>query len=124
MLLPCSVLDSNCWNDRQLTRFASFCHNTFGAAPLGRMQTQAANWGGMMGARGWTEGVIDRVVYTNGELDPWSYAGLGHSSIPTSWVIRGSAHHADLRQPLPSDSSYLVETRERVAAQLQEWLLL
>ena len=76
------------------------------------------------------------MIYTNGELDPWSYGGLEHiqnsttaaaisACTPpplTSILIENAAHHEDLRAPLESDPPALVAARVKIVSLLAEWL--
>jgi len=69
--------------------------------------------------------MFSNIIFSNGDLDPWraggvyDYVGL---NLPV-YVIKGGAHHLDLRLPNPVDKGTDVEfVREREANLLEIWI--
>lgn len=64
------------------------------------------------------------IIFSNGELDPWS--ALGVLEPPSDGVvvlkIPGAAHHADLRFARPSDPPELVRARQIEKAYIRRWI--
>lgn len=64
------------------------------------------------------------IIFSNGELDPWS--SLGVLEPPSDDVvvltIPGAAHHADLRFSRPSDSPELVRARRIEKTYIRRWI--
>jgi lysosomal Pro-X carboxypeptidase len=60
------------------------------------------------------------IVFSNGNLDPWSGGGVLQSINPTVVAIEvvGGAHHLDLRASTPDDIKGVIEAR----AQEVEWI--
>ena len=54
-----------------------------------------------------------RIIFTNGDLDPWSVGGVNQYIGPELPVlkIRGGAHHLDLRAPNEKDPHDVVLVR-------------
>ncbi|WP_239005271.1 S28 family serine protease [Legionella sp. MW5194] len=74
------------------------------------------------------ESGIDNIHFTNGEQDPWSLLSLadrnnntGNPGLAYS-MIAGASHCDDLAAPSADDSDSLIQTRERTALLLQDWL--
>lgn len=119
--LPCAEFAPNCVN---ATRFSRYCQSHVGAVPRATLDTlsypqTAAAWAG-----GAATGGAERIVFTNGDSDPWSYAGVPAQesvSVP-SWWMRAAAHHLDLRAPNPADPPDVAPVREKVEATLRGWL--
>ena len=71
-----------------------------------------------------------RIIFSNGDLDPWSYGGVdddvqAHDDDPERPVvlhIAKGAHHLDLRAPDPADPPSVVIAREQETAALARWL--
>lgn len=70
------------------------------------------------------------IVFSNGELDPWRAGGLqGDQYFEVNlklpyYVIKGGAHHLDLRLPTPADHCTDVEwVRQQEAENLENWIL-
>jgi len=66
-----------------------------------------------------------KIIFTNGELDPWSGASpkvnIG-SSLKTC-VMPNGAHHLDLRTPNAKDPTDVIICRDVVLNQLKDWIL-
>jgi len=70
------------------------------------------------------------IVFSNGDLDPWMAGGLhGDQYFEVSlklpyYVIKGGAHHLDLRLPTKADKGTDVEwVREQETENLEGWIL-
>lgn len=57
---------------------------------------------------------FSNIVFSNGLLDPWSYAGVltNISSSIFAVNIVDAAHHIDLRAADPADTNYVVKARK------------
>jgi lysosomal Pro-X carboxypeptidase len=64
------------------------------------------------------------ILFSNGNLDPWSGGGVTESLSDTLIAINieDSAHHLDLRFPNPADPPAVVAARKQEAEILQKWL--
>jgi hypothetical protein len=65
-------------------------------------------------------------VFSNGNLDPWSAAGVLTPPNPsvTTIMIEGGAHHLDLRLPNPDyDPPGVVAARSVELQQILRWIL-
>jgi len=76
---------------------------------------------------GGDKAVGSRIYFSNGSLDPWQALSITHNvsccSSIIAHVIDGTAHCADLHSPAPNtDPPDLTATRERIAAQVAEWV--
>jgi hypothetical protein len=65
------------------------------------------------------------IVFSNGELDPWRAGGVQdviNLQLP-QYVIKGGAHHLDLRLPNPADNSTNVEwVRNQERLMIEQWV--
>lgn len=70
---------------------------------------------------------VSRVIFVNGNKDPWHVLGVLDKKSPKSAyeviVINGTSHCDDMREALPTDSSQLRLARERIADILGQWIL-
>jgi len=75
--------------------------------------------------------ITSRVIFTNGDLDPWSSQSVRATVEPGSVeavVIRGGSHHSDLGgggNPSPSshdDSPEMSDARRKVTNLVRRWL--
>jgi serine protease 16 len=103
--------------DQQL----SLCKQVFGipaASVESRVNFSNLYWGGDRPSG-------SRVLFPNGQIDPWHALGVLHSphpkTLPTLWVP-GASHHFWTHTPLPSDSSYINSARESIWATVESWL--
>lgn len=64
------------------------------------------------------------IIFSNGELDPWSVLGVLEppSDDVVVLMIPGAAHHADLRFARPSDPPEVVRTRQIEKAYIRRWI--
>jgi len=122
MFLPCSEgFRPNCAADGQ-TALRTFCQETFGVSVPDAAALQTF-WGSDWSALGGGS----RIVFSNGDLDPWRYGGVlddvsGGSDGPVTIHIASAAHHLDLRGPTTDDPPAVVAAREQEAAILGRWL--
>jgi serine protease 16 len=67
----------------------------------------------------------ERIIWTNGDLDPWSKLSVGTansvSSLTPVYLIKGGSHVTDLGMPLLNDSFSLKTTRLDILKQLLYW---
>jgi lysosomal Pro-X carboxypeptidase len=65
------------------------------------------------------------IIFTNGNLDPWSSGGINStisSSLPAI-LITGGAHHLDLRSANKDDPESVIKARQEIVAFIQQWIL-
>jgi lysosomal Pro-X carboxypeptidase len=65
-----------------------------------------------------------RIVFTNGNLDPWSGGSpikTLREDLPACYIIDG-AHHLDLRPPHPMDPVGVTQCRAQVLGYLKKWI--
>ena len=123
MLLSCaSGFRANCAHAGQAA-LRSFCNTTFGVRVPDAAELQTL-WGS-----DWTAaGGGSRVIFSNGDLDPWGYGAVpddvaaGGGGGPLVLHIEGGAHHLDLRGSHPRDPPSVVAAREMEAAALGQWM--
>jgi serine protease 16 len=67
----------------------------------------------------------ERVLFVNGEVDPWRASSVqedtGFPSEPIH-LSPGTSHHFWTHEPLPDDGKYVSDSRATIYAQLDEWL--
>lgn len=66
-----------------------------------------------------------RILWANGNVDPWSTLSHRQSpgrDQPVIWPIEGASHMAWLQAADPNDQQSIKDARERIYAQVQEWL--
>lgn len=68
---------------------------------------------------------VTRIVWVNGDVDPWS--GLGHKSPPgleqpVIWPVSGASHCKWMHHERPGDQRSLVEARKQIWSHLAPWL--
>jgi len=70
---------------------------------------------------------VSRVIFVNGNKDPWHVLGVLKKKNPKSpyevIVINGTSHCDDMRQSLPTDSPQLKMARKHIADILAKWIL-
>jgi hypothetical protein len=65
---------------------------------------------------------------TNGNLDPWSYGGIGYDEhrkkrLPKNIMwIDGASHHLDLWWPNPNDPPSVINARQTAFDLIEEWI--
>lgn len=65
-----------------------------------------------------------RILYPNGQIDPWSSLGVLNSPNklePTLWV-EGASHHYWTHPSLPTDSIFVKNARKIIWAHVEQWL--
>jgi lysosomal Pro-X carboxypeptidase len=65
------------------------------------------------------------IVFSNGDLDPWSGGGVYQNITKNSVysiLIRGGAHHLDLRDSNPADPPAVKEARDFEKERIREWI--
>ena len=103
-----------------IARFANWCAATYGVRPS--VSAADVAYGGRdVRASG------SRIVFTNGELDPWSAAGVTEDDVDAardlvSIRMRGAAHHLDLRSPNAADPADVVAARNLQRRMLRKWI--
>lgn len=67
---------------------------------------------------------VSNIIFSNGDLDPWRAGGVLSDVNPDIVVrmIKGAAHHLDLREPNEADPEDLVEARKEFTATIQKWI--
>lgn len=68
----------------------------------------------------------ERIVWSNGSIDPWHALGVTHDLSPTNPAvfIQGTSHCADMATPKPTDPPALTEGRQKVLDTVDKWLSL
>jgi hypothetical protein len=66
------------------------------------------------------------IVFTNGDLDPWRAGGvltpLAQNDDVYVTVMKGAAHHLDLRAPNAADPADVTAARKHVETLMVEWI--
>ncbi len=65
-----------------------------------------------------------RVLFVNGNIDPWHVLSVLHSLSPElpAFVVPGASHHAWTHPAAPTDSAAIVRAREQITAIVDGWL--
>ena len=88
---------------------------------------------GLLARPSWVETVFggsdvsgaSNIVFSNGQLDPWSVGGIKEApndSITVIFGIEGAAHHLDLRTPNAADPQSVIDARATELAAIQKWV--
>uniref|UniRef100_A0A1B6MI79 Lysosomal Pro-X carboxypeptidase n=1 Tax=Graphocephala atropunctata TaxID=36148 RepID=A0A1B6MI79_9HEMI len=101
------------WN---FTTFANDCYKTYKVEP---QPFQAKNLYG-----GKHISTASNIIFSNGQLDPWSGGGVLHnvSATAVAIVLADSAHHLDLRASNAADPESVVEARKYYRTVIQQWI--
>ncbi|XP_022664564.1 lysosomal Pro-X carboxypeptidase-like [Varroa destructor] len=64
------------------------------------------------------------IIFSNGDIDPWSAGGVLKQLNPTlpTIIIKGGAHHYDLRAANPEDTSYVITARNVEKEYIKQWI--
>jgi len=64
------------------------------------------------------------IVFTNGDLDPWSGGGVLAQLAATlpSIYIKGGAHHLDLRSSNPADPQSVIDARQQIRGWIDKFI--
>jgi hypothetical protein len=64
------------------------------------------------------------IVFTNGDLDPWSAGGVlfNLSSSVLAFTVQGGAHHLDLMWSNPDDGRSVRDVRQAQLRQVRRWV--
>ena len=64
------------------------------------------------------------IVFSNGDLDPWHRGGVlkSVSESVVAIVIKGGAHHLDLRSSNPKDPESVIKARQIEVENIQKWI--
>ena len=101
------------WTLQDLT---SYCQETYGLVPRRDWTVRYFGGGNLKAA--------SRIIFSNGDLDPWSTAGITTQladDLPAV-VIEQAAHHLDLRGTHAGDPESVTKARAEELAYLTKWL--
>ncbi|MFY7860959.1 MAG: S28 family serine protease, partial [Chitinophagales bacterium] len=122
MFLPCSKFTANCWSE---SLFADYCEASFGRRP--RTSESRADFFGSTAPHAMNQ----KIVLTNGNLDPWSYAGIGYAEFSNNNIdmlpknviwMNGASHHLDIWWPHPKDPPSVIAAREMAFQLISRWV--
>ncbi|XP_055351544.1 lysosomal Pro-X carboxypeptidase-like [Paramacrobiotus metropolitanus] len=101
------------WN---LTEYSDSCQKTFNVRPDTRLAIREYGGDNLQ--------AYSNIIFSNGNLDPWSGGGVLKSSNPalTVIVIQDAAHHLDLRASHPDDPDSVIKAREKEIEVMKGWI--
>ncbi|KAG8260743.1 hypothetical protein J6590_090062 [Homalodisca vitripennis] len=101
------------WN---FTEYAEDCYEKYGVKP------DPSHVRNLYGGKHIT--TATNIIFSNGELDPWSCCGVLHNVSDTAQaiVLADAAHHLDLRASNPADPESVVEARKYYRTVIQQWI--
>ncbi|XP_005108074.1 dipeptidyl peptidase 2 [Aplysia californica] len=93
-----------------------YCKKTFGITP--RVDWPATEFLGSKISSS------SNIIFSNGDLDPWMGGGVLQNVSPTviSILVKGGAHHLDLRASNPLDPPGVIAAREKERGIIRGWL--
>ncbi|XP_077984303.1 lysosomal Pro-X carboxypeptidase-like [Glandiceps talaboti] len=96
--------------------FAKNCHKSWGITP--RKNWIAVQYGGK------DIKAASNIVFSNGNLDPWSAGGVLESLSESlvAIVIKDGAHHLDLRASDKDDPQSVLDARKQEKEHIQSWI--
>ena len=102
----------------------SFCASDYGISPS-QIQANIDKTNKYYGAgRPDLAQNASRILYVNGNVDPWS--GLSILTSPSQGLpvleVEGASHHAWTHPSTPSDQATVVAARKLIRAQVSKWL--
>ena len=67
------------------------------------------------------------IIFSNGDLDPWRAGGVMEGTLKNNKdvivrLIKGGAHHLDLREPNEKDPADLTAARTDFTKAIQGWI--
>jgi len=64
------------------------------------------------------------IIFSNGDLDPWRPGGVLQDVSPTlvAVLVKGGAHHLDLRTSNPKDPATVTQAREQELELIQKFI--
>lgn len=67
-----------------------------------------------------------KVMWVNGDVDPWSALAVLHTDLPEqpTLMVKGASHHAWTHPSKPDDQHSVIAARLKIRAQLRTWLSL
>jgi pimeloyl-ACP methyl ester carboxylesterase len=121
LFLSCGEFAPNC-ADQGMQGLRAFCRSLFGVSVPDSAMLQdfwGSDWSASAGG--------SRIIFSNGNLDPWSYGGVpdsvaGGDDGPHVLHIASGAHHIDLRAADPHDPPDVTAARATEADILGRWL--
>ena len=106
-----------------LENSVDICNRAFGIGEEA-IRTNIANANARYGGLNFK---CDRVLFVNGEVDPWRASSIqqdtGNANEPIH-LSPGTSHHFWTHEPLPTDGQYVDESRTVIYTRLDEWLAL
>lgn len=116
---PNSMFVQKTWDETQYTKD---CQTNYGLTP--DYDWAFRTFGGANTALDFKE--ASNIIFSNGVLDPWRSGGVTdfiNSNLPY-YVIRGGAHHLDLRLPTKEDAGTDVEwVRNQEMEVIRKWIM-
>lgn len=101
-----------------------FCKSDWGISP-GAINASIAKTNAYYGA-GRPDLVRNatRILYVNGNVDPWSGLSILTSPAPTlpTLIVEGASHHAWTHPAKPSDQATVVAAKQAINKQVLSWL--
>ena len=107
-----------------LPRDDSFCLQEWGISPAqiqANIDATNAHYGAL---RPDVAHNATRIMYVNGDVDPWSGLGILSSPAPTlpTLIVSGASHHAWTHPSTPKDQPSVVKARGLIRKQVAAWL--
>lgn len=98
-------------------KHSDWCHKTFGVHTL-NPQWVTLEFGGR------NLKYFSNIVFSNGLMDPWSYAGVLKNVSSSIWAVNitDGPHHIDLRKADGADTNYVIEARKFHVKAIKKWL--
>lgn len=115
--------DSNGINDMffnaqwQITDISHWCNNQFNVSP--DPVSFSMRFGGLDLAK-----VTSKVIFTNGDLDPWFKGGFEEdiSNDLRVFIVKDGAHHLDLRSDQDEDPESVRNVRSQIETLIAKWI--
>ncbi|XP_046669281.1 lysosomal Pro-X carboxypeptidase-like [Homalodisca vitripennis] len=107
------MYEANKWN---FTEYADVCYKAY------RVKPDPFHVINLYGGKHIS--TASNIIFSNGELDPWSCCGVLHNVSDTAQaiVLADAAHHLDLRASNPADPESVVEARKYYRTVIQQWI--